>query len=171
VENLLDIPIDYYVKVNMEGFEDIVDAIGGVTIYNEFPFDSGGYSFPKGTLTLDGEQALAYSRMRHEDPNGDFGRQERQRKMIQSVLKEGASLSSLWNYGNIFNALGNNVKTNLTFEQLIQIQNDYRSAITTVQQTSLDGGYGDYINNIYYYIVPEEQINSTQQMLKNELGL
>jgi len=109
--------------------------------------------------------------MRYEDPDGDFGRQERQRKMIQSVLKQGASLSSLWNYGNIFDALGNNIKTNLTFDQLIDIQNEYRSAIETIQQTSLDGGYGEYINEVYYYIVPEEQIITAQKMLKNELEL
>ena len=78
VENLLDIPIDYYVRVNMEGFQDIVDAVGGIQVNNSLDFTNGGHNYAKGLINLNGEQALSFVRMRYDDPNGDFGRQERQ---------------------------------------------------------------------------------------------
>ncbi|MDG5471553.1 LytR family transcriptional regulator [Jeotgalibacillus sp. ET6] len=171
VENFLDIPIDYYVQVNMEGFEDIVDAVGGVTVNNSFAFEHGGHNFPQGQLTLSGNEALSFSRMRYEDPDGDFGRQERQRQIIQGVVREGASINSLWNYGNIFDALGNNIKTNLTFDQMVDIQSEYRAAASSFEQTSIQNGYGERIDNIYYYIVPDEEIQSIQASLKDHLDI
>ena len=91
VENLLDIPIDYVMQVNMEGFKDIVDAVGGVEVNNTLAFD--GYA--EGTIQLDGDEALGYVRMRKQDPEGDFGRQDRQKQVIQGIMKKGASVNSL----------------------------------------------------------------------------
>ncbi|MDQ6600376.1 polyisoprenyl-teichoic acid--peptidoglycan teichoic acid transferase TagU [Bacillus salipaludis] len=170
VENFLDIPIDYYVKVNMEGFKDIVDAVGGITVNNDIDFTQDGYRFSKGQVTLDGKKALAFTRMRHEDPRGDFGRQLRQREIIQGVLREGASLSSLAKYQSIFSALGNNVRTNLTFDQIKDIQKNYRAAANNVQQMSIKGN-GAMINHIYYYIVPDAEKQRIQKELKAQLEL
>ena len=80
VENFLDYPIDYYIKMNMEGFENIVDLFGGVTVNNSMAFQYEGVDFGKGELFLNGSDALLYSRMRYEDPRGDFGRNTRQRQ-------------------------------------------------------------------------------------------
>src|SRR5690606_35189241 len=102
VENLLDIPIDYVMQVNMEGFKDIVDAVGGVEVNNTMAFDD----YPAGTIQLNGDEALGYVRMRKQDPEGDFGRQNRQKQVIQAIMKEGASVNSLLNYKDIFTALG-----------------------------------------------------------------
>lgn len=66
--------------------------------------------------------------MRHDDPSGDFGRQSRQRAIIEAVIKEGASLSSLTKYDEVFDALGNNIQTNLTFDDMMDIQKNYRDA-------------------------------------------
>ena len=95
IEGLLDIPIDYVVQVNMESFKDIVDAVGGITVTNPLNFNVGSHTFPKGEITLDGEEALSFVRMRYEDPRGDFGRQDRQKQVIQAVMRKGASLNSL----------------------------------------------------------------------------
>lgn len=170
VENFLDIPIDYFVKVNMDGFKDIVDAVGGITVDNDLDFSQGGYHFPKGQVTLDGKKALAFTRMRHEDPRGDFGRQLRQREIIQGVLSEGASLSSLTKYQNIFAALGNNVRTNLTFDQMMDIQKNYRSAAGNVNQMTIKGS-GTKIKGIYYYIVPNNEKQRIQTELKTQLEI
>lgn len=168
VENFLDIPIDYFVKVNMEGFKDIVDAVGGITVNNDLDFSYDGYHFAKGQLTLDGKKALAYTRMRKEDPRGDFGRQIRQRQIIQGVIKEGASLSSLTNYDDIFTALGSNVKTNLTFDQMVSIQQNYKSAGSNIDQMTIKGK-GTRINGIYYYVVPDDEKQQIQNELKTQL--
>lgn len=170
VENFLDIPIDYYVQINMEGFKDIVDAVGGVTVTNDLDFTYEGVHFTKGELNLNGEKALKYSRMRYEDPRGDFGRQTRQRQIIQGVIKEGASLSSITNYGDIFSALGKNVKTNLTFDQMVDIQKNYKEVGTNVQQMEIKS-QGTKINGIYYGIVSNEEKQRIQTELKTQLEL
>jgi polyisoprenyl-teichoic acid--peptidoglycan teichoic acid transferase len=170
VENFLDIPIDYYMKVNMEGFEDIVNVVGGVTINNAFEFSQDGVQFPKGEITLTGEQALPYVRMRKQDPNGDFGRNTRQRAIIQAVIKEGASVSSLTNFSNIFKALGDNVKTNLTFDQMVDIQKNYKTAGSNIEQMEIKGA-GTKINGIYYLQIPQGEQLRVQTELKAQLEL
>lgn len=170
VENFLDIPIDYYIQINMEGFKDIVDAVGGVTVNNDLDFTYDGFHFTKGELTLNGEKALSYSRMRYEDPRGDFGRQTRQRQIIQGVINKGASLSSLTNFSDIFSALGNNVRTNLTFDQMFDIQKNYKSAGQNIQQMEIKSS-GTKINNIYYGIVAAEEQQRVQNELKAQLEL
>jgi polyisoprenyl-teichoic acid--peptidoglycan teichoic acid transferase len=170
VENFLDIPIDYYMKVNMEGFKDIVDAVGGVTVQNDLDFTQDGFHFTKGQLNLNGEKALSYTRMRHEDPRGDFGRQTRQRQIIQGIIKEGASLASLTNFSDIFTALGKNVKTNLTFEQMIDIQKNYKEAGKNIQQMEIKE-QGTKINKIYYGLVSPEEKQRVQNELKAQLEL
>ncbi|WP_409295888.1 LytR family transcriptional regulator [Peribacillus sp. SCS-26] len=170
VENFLDIPIDYFVQINMEGFKDIVDSVGGITVNNDLDFTYEGVHFPKGSVNLDGAKALKYSRMRYEDPRGDFGRQQRQRQIIQGVIQEGASLSSLTGYSDIFKALGNNVRTNLTFDQMMDIQKNYRGVQNNIEQNQVNGS-GTKIDKIYYYIVPEEERARLQAHLKEHLEI
>lgn len=169
-ENFLDMPIDYYIQINMEGFIELIDSLGGVTIYNDLEFTENGNHFPKGELTLNGEDALVFSRMRHEDPRGDFGRQLRQRQIIQAVLKEGASLSSIVNYKEMLNILGENIKTNLKFEEIVNIQKNYRSATNEIEQLSIEGSNA-IINGIYYFIVSDEEKQRIQTELKTHLNL
>jgi LCP family protein required for cell wall assembly len=170
VEKFLDIPIDYYIKVNMESFKDIVDAVGGVTVDNPFAFTYEGVTFPKGKITLDGEKALKYSRMRYDDPRGDFGRQDRQKQIIESVINKGANLSSLANYSDILKAIGENIKTNLTFEQMKDIQSNYKDVRQHIEQFHLKGS-GTKINGTYYLIIPEQERLSLSNKLKEHLEI
>jgi polyisoprenyl-teichoic acid--peptidoglycan teichoic acid transferase len=170
IENFLNIPIDYFIQINMAGFKDIVDAVGGVTVENDMDLTFKKYHFPKGTLTLDGENALIYSRIRKEDPRGDFGRQMRQRQIIQAVINKGASVSTLTKYDDVFKALGNNIKTNLTFDEMVSIQKNYINARKNITQIQIKGS-GTKIDGIYYYIVPEEERTALQNMLMEHLEI
>ncbi|MED3915641.1 LytR family transcriptional regulator [Priestia megaterium] len=170
VENFLNIPIDYYIQVNMESFKDIVDAVGGVTVNNTLDFTYEGHHFKKGKLELNGEKALSYSRMRYDDPRGDFGRQSRQQQIIQAVINEGASIKSLTNYGTILDAIGDNVKTNLTFDDMKEIQSNYKEAHNNVEHIQIDG-IGGKMNGIYYYNVPEAERTKVSNVLKENLNL
>ncbi|MCQ6278652.1 LytR family transcriptional regulator [Bacillus sp. EB600] len=170
VENFLDIPIDYYMKINMEGFKDIVDAVGGVTVQNNLDFTEGSYHFPVGEVTLNGDKALSFSRMRHQDPNGDFGREQRQRQIIQAILHKGANISSLANYNGILQAIGKNVKTNLTFDEMVDIQKNYKDATNNVEQIQVTGT-GTMINKIYYLVISPEEKQKVQSELKAHLEL
>jgi polyisoprenyl-teichoic acid--peptidoglycan teichoic acid transferase len=170
VENFLNIPIEYYIKVNMEGFQEIVDAVGGVTVNNEFAFTQDKINFAEGTLNLNGKEALAYVRMRKQDPSGDFGRQKRQRQVIQGVISKGASLGSLTKFDNIFEALGNNVKTNITFDEMVDIQGNYREAAGNIEQMKLNVT-GQYIGGISYQLVSAEEQQRVQNELREHLEL
>ncbi|MGD6776433.1 LytR family transcriptional regulator [Sutcliffiella horikoshii] len=168
VENFLDIPIDYFVQVNMESFKDIVDAVGGVTVDNKLEFSQNGHHFPLGEIELNGEEALSFSRMRSID--SDFGRQQRQRDVIQGVINQGANISSVTKIDDILDILGNNVRTNLTFDEMVDIQSNYKAARHNLSQHQLTGS-GTKIDNIYYLIVAEEDRMNISNQLREHLEL
>ncbi|WP_338470805.1 LytR family transcriptional regulator [Niallia sp. XMNu-256] len=170
VEHLLDIPIDYYVRVNMEGFKDIVDAVGGIQVNNKLEFSNDGHRFTTGPINLNGNQALSFVRMRYDDPRGDFGRQERQRQVISGVIDRGASFSSLTKFGDIFAALGKNVRTNLTFDEMYDIQKNYKGAIGSIDQLQMTG-QGTKIGGVYYQIVSDDELQKVQDELKSHLEI
>ncbi|WP_146552394.1 LCP family protein [Rummeliibacillus sp. SL167] len=171
VENLLNIPIDYVAKVNMEGFEQIIDTIGGVKVQNAMAFQEGDYHFKKGMITLDGAAALEYVRMRKEDPEGDFGRQNRQKQVIQSIIEEGTSFKTILKYQNIFDILGKNISTNLTFDQLIELQQNYRPSFSNIQQIYFEKGQGSTVNGIWYYIMDKGELAQVSDTLKEHLEI
>lgn len=171
VENLLDIPIDYVVQVNMESFLEIVDSVGGVTVENTSAFEENDYQFEKGPIHLDGDMALSYVRMRMNDPQGDFGRQERQKQVLLAVLKKGASLNSLLHYKELLTTLADNIRTNMTFDQMIDIQKGYKDALTNVESISLTKGSGKRMNDIWYYVPDEEELTGVTMLLKEHLEL
>lgn len=171
VQNMLGVPIDYFVEVNMEGLQDIVNAVGGVQVTSPLTFATDGYTFTEGvSATLDGEAALAYSRMRYDDPNGDNGRQERQRQIIQATVEKVASLSTISNYQDILGSLENNMQTNLEFNEMVKIFNNYRSAAENIQQVQLEAD-GATIEGIYYGIVSDEEMNRVSSLLIEQLEL
>lgn len=170
VENFLDVPVDYFVKVNMESFRDIVDTLGGVTVNSKFPFEYGGYSFSEGKQELNGKEALAYSRMRKDDPRGDFGRQDRQRQVIEGIIDKGANISSVTKFGDMFNVIEDNVKTNLSFDNMWDIQSNYKQAAEHVVQHELKG-QGTKIDRVYYYQVNEDDRLAISNELKNNLEM
>lgn len=158
VEEAFDLPVHFYAEVNMEGFQQGIDAIGGVTINNNQSFSQGGEQFSKGAITLNGDQALKYIRMRKDDPRGDLGRNERQRNVVTAAIDKGASFSSITKVGDILNILGGNVKTNLNMDRLQTLFTDYRGTrknITTIEVS----GSGQTINGIWYYAVPDTEFN------------
>lgn len=170
IEHFLNVPIDYYTEVNMAGFKDIVDAVGGIDVFNQYEFELDGTFLTEGQHHLDGEEALQYSRMRKEDPRGDFGRQERQREVITKVIDKGASFSTLTKYDDILEALQNNIKTNLTLNDMIGIQNTYKPAAETMDKLEIEGT-GDTIRGIWYFIVEDETRQALSDQLREHLGL
>lgn len=171
IQKLLDIPIDYYVEVNMQGIQDIVDAVGGVEITSPLNFTSGDYSFVKGqTRLLNGPQALAYSRMRYEDPNGDYGRQGRQRQVLEAIVKKAATFSTITNYKDVLGTMENNLQTNLAFDDMIDIFSKYRSATSNIEQIQLEGA-GVMLDGISYQQISDQELNRVSTLLKEQLEI
>ncbi|QPQ30512.1 LCP family glycopolymer transferase [Lysinibacillus sp. JNUCC 51] len=169
VEHFLDIPIDYYVFVNMEGFLQIIDTIGGVTIDNDMDLTYNTYHYPKGEITLDGDNALIFSRIRYEDPRGDFGRQIRQRQIIEAVLKKASTPSILLKATDMLDVVGENVRMNFTMKDLIQLQSIYKQMDGNIDQLSFKEGDGKRINNIWYFIPEETELEKIKSDLKAHL--
>ncbi|KEK25445.1 polyisoprenyl-teichoic acid--peptidoglycan teichoic acid transferase TagU [Bacillus gaemokensis] len=171
VENFLNTPIDYYIEVNMEGFKDIVDAVGGVDVNNDLDFTQDHTHFAKGNIHLNGEEALKYTRMRKKDPRGDFGRQMRQRQVLQAVISKGASFSSLTNYGDVLKAIEKNVKTNLTQDQMFDMQKNYKEAMKNKEEIQIQGDGRKAEDGIWYYFVPDQERQSLSDKLREHLEI
>lgn len=86
VERLLGVRIDHVAVVSFSGFEGLTDALGGVTLDNPIAFSNIGYSFWKGRLRLNGNQALAYVRARYPFADGDYQRVRNQQRFLKAVL-------------------------------------------------------------------------------------
>nr|WP_306373242.1 LCP family protein [Salirhabdus sp. Marseille-P4669] len=167
VEAFANIELDYYVKMNMEGLVDLVDAVGGITINNPYDWEQSGFHYKKGELSMNGEQTMGFVRMRKMD--SDFNRNDRQRIVIEGILKKGASVGSITKIDDVLDVLGDNMETNLSFDDMKNLFKNYRDTrknSTTYQVT----GTGQYMENgngqnIYYLIVPEEERDKVHGMI------
>lgn len=168
VEKYLDIPIDHYVSINMMGIKELVDAVGGVDVNNDLEFTQDGHQYAFGPIHLNGEEALGYIRMRHEDPRGDYGRQLRQRFIVEAVVKKVLTLDGVTQYRNILDAVEGNMKTDLSFNNMQKIALDYRSAFTTIDQLQMQGD-GFMQDGVSYQRVSEDELQAVQKQLKKQL--
>jgi anionic cell wall polymer biosynthesis LytR-Cps2A-Psr (LCP) family protein len=117
------------VLVNFAGFKELIDSLGGVTLYNKRkivssqPFDGHNWVFPKGTITLDGRRALAYSRIRHttNPQDTDITRTERQQLVMQSLSRQLVSFSSLLHLPSVGSSLAKPLTTDLSANELLGI--------------------------------------------------
>ncbi|WP_017470838.1 LCP family protein [Amphibacillus jilinensis] len=166
VENFLGIDLDFFVRINMEGLEELVDELGTITINNELEFSQGGYQFPLGPIDLNGDMTMNYVRMRKQDPDGDFGRTERQRKVIEGIINEGATISNATRIVEFTDILGNNMGTNLEFNDMLTLLQHYRNTRRNFESYQIQGS-GTMINNIYYYLVPDEEIIKVREMIES----
>ncbi|WP_010648093.1 LCP family protein [Oceanobacillus massiliensis] len=169
VEDLLDIELDYYVEMNMEGLADLIDSLGEITVQNEIDWiDEGfyqeGYHYAEGELTMDGAQTMGFVRMRHKDPQGDFGRTERQRKVIGAIIDKGASVASVGKINSVIDVLGNNMATNMDFDDMKDLLLNYANVRRNSSNYMLQGS-GTTIDGIYYYQVPDEELAKVHEMI------
>lgn len=167
-ENLLDIPINYYIWLNMKGMADLVDVLGGVTVKNSIEFTHGDFNYTLGDLSMNGPEALHYTRMRKEDPRGDYGRQDRQRLVLQAMSKKLLNMSSVTKYQSILNVLGENMRTNLTIEEMRELERQYRPALVTIKQDFIQGE-GAMIDGGSYQLIPEAELSRVQKELEESL--
>ncbi|WP_429970347.1 LCP family protein [Fructilactobacillus sp. Tb1] len=171
VQKMLNIPIDFYAVLNMHGLEQIVNQIGGVTVKPLLTFDYEGYHFEKGQAThMNGAKALAYTRMRYDDPRSDYGRQERQRQVLTVVAKNSGSVGSLLNAGFI-KTLSKSTQTDMTFGDLTKIATSYLSARNNMEDGYIQGQSGKEINDQIMQVTPQSELQNTTNQIRNNLGL
>lgn len=178
VEDLLDIPIDEYVAVDFEGFRDIVDALGGVKVDIEEGFwEKNIYNndkriyFTEGITKLDGEESLAFVRMRKRPVNNIYSRDERQRQFIQATIDQAISAGTIFKVGEITDILGENVKTSLRPAEIYALQKAYSSINASEIETFNIEGSDQRINGASYFIPVDGTLDKVSQQLKEALGL
>ncbi|GGI66319.1 LCP family protein [Enterococcus alcedinis] len=170
LEKYLDIPIDHYASINMQGIKDLVDAVGGVTVNNDLEFTNEGHTFGMGKIQINGEQALAFVRMRYDDPRGDYGRQERQRLVVEGIAKKLISLSGVTQYQAVLDAVAANMRTDMDFGMMQKIALEYRSAFNTIQMDQMKGE-GFMQDGVSYQRVSDEEKQRVQTELKDQLNI
>jgi polyisoprenyl-teichoic acid--peptidoglycan teichoic acid transferase len=179
VEEMLDIPVDYYVRMNFYGFIEIVDALGGVEVNVPFTFreqdshdNKGAILLEKGLQNLDGEHALAFARMRKYD--NDFKRGARQQEVLKAVIKKAASTKSITKYSTLIDAVGKNMVTNLSFSEVIALHG-YATSGSNLNINSLKLEGYDWIseeeNQKYYFRVHDESLEEVKASIKSHLEI
>lgn len=167
VENFLGIEIDYHVRMNMTGLQELIDELGGITVTNDFQWSDGTYEFNQGPVELDGNKALSYVRMRKKDPAGDFGRAKRQRDVVEAIVKKGATVASVGKINPTIDILGGNMATSLDFDDMKRLMTGYTGTRNNVESYQVQGS-GTTIDGVYYYIVPEEEVQKVHAMIVDE---
>ncbi len=151
LENLLDIDIDYYIRVNFSSVESIVDSLGGVEVYSYYDFTAfNGTSFHKGMNYVDGKKALTFVRERKNLPNGDNDRVRHQQELVKGMINKALSPAILTNYTSILSSVSGSFETSLPekdLKKLVKMQLD-KNPSWDIQQVQLKG-WGSYSTNTY----------------------
>lgn len=179
VEKMMDIEIDRYVQINMDGLVSLVDALGGITVNNTLGFpisisaQEPAYTsiVDPGVQLVNGDQALVYARMRYDDPEGDVGRQKRQREVIEAIVTKLLQLEGFTQYKNILDAVSSNLQTDIEINSsTISSLLGYKDSLNTIESYQLDGE-GEMVEGLSYQIPTSEHLLEMQNVLKRSLGL
>ena len=121
-------------------------------------------------MHLNGNMALAYSRMRHSDPEGDYGRQKRQQQVIKAILKKAISVGSLGNFTKLMDTVSKNIATNMSFADMQSIFLNYRDAAKTISTDHLQG-VNAWVGDGAYQIASDAEMQRVSNKLRTALGL
>lgn len=171
VEHFLDIPIDYYAKINMTGFREAIDTLGGVEIEVPFTFESSGVLFTEGPMFMDGKTAMKYIQMRKKDPRGDLGRNERQQQVVKAILRQSLTVKNFHKIDDILASVGNNLKTSIAPSDYVSLHDIYRMLDTDRIESLEIKGEHTTMDGIYYYVVNDEERERISRRVKAHLGL
>lgn len=168
VEQHFNIPIDFYILINMGGLEKAINDVGGVDVKSPLTFSYGGSSFVQGeTQHMNGKTALNFARMRHEDPMGDYGRQQRQRLVIEALLKKSISPFTVLNK-SFLDSISDQVKTDLTLNDLRILALSYRNVNQNFDSTYVQGE-SQVINGLDFQVVSQTECDRIANLIWNSL--
>ena len=139
LDKYYSVPIDGYIMINMGGLKKAIDQVGGIDVTSPLTFDNMGYHFQEGkTYHMDGKKELAFAQLRHGDPRQDYGRQDRDRRVVMALLKKSISPTTLLNT-KFLNSISSEMQTDLTMNQMYKIGMDYRKATNNLSQDHAQG--------------------------------
>lgn len=163
LELLLDIPIDYYVETDFEGFSSIIDALGGITVNIEEPLhyvdEAGGVNIdlPAGRVDLDGDKALQYVRYRGK-AYGDIGRVQRQQKFVRAVLDQALKPGTVVKLPAIYREMKQAVNTNIPLNDITPFVKLAASLDFSKMETAMLPGEPKYIDGVSYWLADKQEM-------------
>ena len=174
VEATLNVPVDYYVRINMEAFVDAVDELGGIEY--DVPYnisepntnDTGKIKVKKGHQKLNGDEALAVARTRHQD--SDLKRGQRQMDLIKKLFIKAQKADSFSKLDDVIEIVGKNAKHNLSYKEVKALATSYLKDDVKIKSKQLEG-QDDYLNGVYYYNPNIKNIKDTANLLRSDLNL
>ncbi|CAD7360225.1 MULTISPECIES: LCP family protein [Staphylococcus] len=174
VETELNVPVDYYVRINMDAFADTVDELGGIE-YN-VPYDlnepntkdKGRIKLKKGKQKLNGDEALAITRTRKQD--SDLKRGERQMEVLKILFRKAQETNSLHKLDDIIEIVGKNSKHNLNYSEIRALATNYLANDVTIKSQQLKGE-NELLNGIYYINPDVDDLIKTSNLLREDLEL
>lgn len=126
LENLYDIDINYYARLNFTSFLKLIDLLGGIDVYNDQEFNAhtnNGKHYPVGNLHLNSTDALGFVRERYALADGDRDRGRNQQKVITAIIQKLTSTEVLTNYSAVIQGLQESVQTNMPVEVMTELVN------------------------------------------------
>ncbi|MFA5479951.1 MAG: LCP family protein [Candidatus Muiribacteriota bacterium] len=166
IEKLLNIEIDHYVVVDIDGFVNIIDILGGIEIDVEEDMhyiDKAGelyINLKKGTQVLDGRNAMYYVRFR-DKISADIGRIGRQQKFIKQVMEKTKEIGLIWKLPSIIQELYRNIKTDLGIKDILNVVKRFRDFDFSQVKVDMLPGQPDYIDKVSYYVTDIEKTEET----------
>ncbi|MCD7752715.1 MAG: LCP family protein [Lachnospiraceae bacterium] len=124
---LYDVDVNYYFRVSFDGFEEIVDALGGVSVYSEYAFQSSYDSslyFTEGYNDVNGEEALLFARERYAFSSGDRQRGKNQMELIKAIIDKALSPEILMTYSSVLAAADGNFETSVSYSLIASLVSD-----------------------------------------------
>lgn len=180
LENLYDIPINYYARLNFTSFVKLINALGGVTVYNDQAFTSlnGNYNFGVGNINLtSGEEALGFVRERYSLEHGDYDRGNNQLKVIQAIVEKLTSFQSVSNYSDVISTLQDSIQTNMPFNTMMSLVNEQldsgKTFIFSSQEVTGTGSTGQLTSyampnaSLYMIQLDDASVAKASQAIKN----
>ena len=181
LENLYNIDIDYYARINFTSFLKLIDLLGGVEVYNDQEFTSlhGNYKFPVGKVNLDSEKALGFVRERYSLEGGDNDRGKNQEKVISAVINKLGSMNSIAKFSNIVTNLQSSVQTNMSLDSIMNIANAQLSSgdrfTVTSQSVTGTGSTGELTSyampnaSLYMMSLDQSSVDSAKSAIEKTL--
>ncbi|QYY43519.1 LCP family protein [Aneurinibacillus thermoaerophilus] len=181
LESIYGIPVNNYVLIDFEGFRKGIDALGGIEVnvdrrlvYHD-PTDGTSIDLNPGLQTLNGKQALDFVRHRHDDRglkyySTDYERNDRQVAVIQAAMEKMKSFSGIANFFKVLDAVGENVKTDLSLEQMKALAMTFgkldASSIVKLENTGVD-----WDAKTSRTIIPQETLDKNRVALQLSMGI
>lgn len=179
LEDLLDIKINYYIKVNFSSIIDIVDSIDGIRVYSDYSFTSrDNYNYEKGYNKVNGEEALSFARERKAFSLGDRQRIKNQQAVFKAILDKCMSKSIILNYNSLLDSIKGSFVTNMPTNRItslvkLQINKNYKWNIMASSLEGIDSSNYTYSTpNIKSYVmIPnEDAVNKVSTLIKQVLN-